>query len=65
MPVMAETSHATVHPLPPPRRGRDKTAAERQRRYRDRKKEPVDVDTAAHYGGRHALGTRDGAGCYA
>ena len=43
MPVMAETSHATVHPLPPPKRGRDKTAAERQRRYRDRKKEPVDM----------------------
>jgi hypothetical protein len=36
---MAEIALAPIHPLPTPKR--DRTAAERQRRYRDRKKEPV------------------------
>jgi hypothetical protein len=38
---MADIALAPVHPLPTPKRGRDKTAAERQRRYRERNKEPT------------------------
>jgi hypothetical protein len=49
---MAEIAFAPVHPLPTQKRDnavpapkRDKTTAERQRRYRDRKKEPVTAVT--------------------
>jgi hypothetical protein len=38
---MDDIALAPVHPLPTPKRGRDKTAAERQRRYRERNKEPA------------------------
>jgi hypothetical protein len=42
---MADIALAPVHPLPTPKLGRDKTAAERQRRYRERNKEPVTAAT--------------------
>jgi hypothetical protein len=44
--MAAELAIAPVHTLPTPKRGRDKTAAERQRRYRNRNKEPVTDVTA-------------------